>query len=238
MEASQAGLAGGQSAAQGQGEGEGVQQQQGPDTAALAEQLGQLSSGQEELRQFLMSAPWQAQEAEGEQDGQDLDLSFLDAEDPGFDPNTIADRLGGLIEQAVEQRVAPQTERLAQLERAAEADRLVAEFPEMGSPETANEVVKTAGDLAQAVGRPEIANEPWFWRLTYMAGRAADHANEEGAGAPDAAHLEGAGGAGPGGGQQVDLGQQIVDAKRGRGVLPFRAETVAYGDRTHGWSHF
>jgi hypothetical protein len=58
--------------------------------------------------------------------------------------------------------------------------------------------------------------------LVYMAGRAADSANQEGSQESNAATLEGGGGAVPGGGGQVDLGDLIVNGgPRGRSVLPF-----------------
>ena len=77
-----------------------------------------------------------------------------------------------------------------------------------------------AGQLAEAHGQPELANEPWFWRLTYMAGRAADAAQEESGDVPAPAHLEGGTGAVPGAGG-ADLGDAIVGARRGASVLPF-----------------
>lgn len=225
MEASQAGLAGD---GQAQG-GDDAGQQQAPDTAALAQQLEALTGGQEEMRQFLMSQPWQqaeAQEAEQEIPGDEpLDLSFLDPTEPGFDPNQVADRLGGLIDNVVEQRlqreINPLRESMDEQRRDLESRDLVAEFPEFGDPQIADQVVDASKQIAQAYGKPELANEPWFWRLTYMAGRAAESANEEGSGDPEAAHLEGGGGARPGGNPQVDLGEQIVSARRGRSVLPF-----------------
>jgi hypothetical protein len=96
----------------------------------------------------------------------------------------------------------------------------VQEFPDFADPQIAEQVVGTARQIAEAYGQTELANEPWFWRMTYMAGRAAESAAEEGDDASDAAHLEGGGGARPGG-QQVDLGDQIVNARRGSSVLNF-----------------
>jgi hypothetical protein len=70
------------------------------------------------------------------------------------------------------------------------------------------------------MGRPELGEEPSFWRLTYLAGRAADAAQEEQGDVPAPASLESGAGATPGGGGG-DLGDQIVGAHRGASVLPF-----------------
>lgn len=235
MEAS---IAGQQAAGDGGGEGtEAAQAALSPDQ--LAEQFSRLEGGQEELRQLLQSqiqAPAEpaAQEAQEPVDPfGDIDLSFLDPSEPGYNPEQIADKLGGLIDQVAEARAQqitqPIVQRLDSIESKTAEDRikaesrdLVAEFPELGDEKVANEVVGAAQQIAEAYGQPELANEPWFWRMTYMAGQAAELANQEGREGPAAAHLEGGGGAMPAGSQQVDLGEQIVSAQRGgRGVLPF-----------------
>lgn len=226
---SNGGDGGGQAAEAQQGQGGSV------DVGQLAEQFGQMSASQAELGEWLRSEPWRAQESEGEQqeENQELDLSWLDPEAPGFDPDEVAQRLGGLINQTAEQRaqqlkqseIDPLKNDVAEMRREREAESLVREFPALAEPETASEVVSVAKQLAEANGMPDLANQPWFWRLTYMAGTAAEAANEEGSENPRAAHLEGGGGGVPGGGQ-VDYAQMIVNGGRGEGglgagVLPF-----------------
>lgn len=232
MEASVAANGQAAQAAQGDGGQAADGQQQGPDIGALAGQLEQLQGGQEELRQFLLSNPWQQQEAaepETPSEPEALDLSFLDPDDPGWDPQQVAQRLSGLIDQAAEQKMQPLQERLNSIEstnaearREAEAERLANEFPELQQRDVAEQVVGAAQQIAEAYGQPELANEPWFWRMTYMAGRAAESAQQEGTEDPQAAHLEGGAGARPGGSQQVDGAEQILSpGRRGRGALPF-----------------
>lgn len=227
MEASQAGVAGGD--AQG-AEGADGGQEQGPDIGALGQQLEAMQGSQEQMFQFLQQQPWlqqegqQGAEGEGEPAAEDFDLSFLDADSPQFDPSQVAERLSGLINQGVEQRVQaamqPVQQQMNEERWNREANALVQEFPDFGDPQKAEEIVGYARQIAEAYGQAELAKEPWFWRMTYMAGRAAESASEEEQGAPEAAHLEGGGGARPGG-QQVDLGDQIVNARRGRSALPF-----------------
>lgn len=243
MEAGAAGAAGAATADAGaatqgtEAEGNEGQQQQNGLPENLVETLSSLQAGQEELRQFLTSqqdATTTTETATEEPD--ELDLSFLDPADPAFDPAEVATRLGGLIEQTadkraqalVDQRMAPLEKTVKDFTRTAEAERLVSEFPEFGDQEVATEVVKVSRQIAEAhmpndpKAAAELADQPWFWRLTYMAARAAESANQEGTGVPDPAHLEGGAGAGPGSGSQVDPGDAIVAPSRGgRSVLPF-----------------
>jgi hypothetical protein len=231
MEAGAAGAAGQAAGDAGNGDA-GGQEAQGQQQAALPDSLvstlENLSTGQEELRQFLQSQAGN-EGGEEEADDEDLDLSFMDPADPDFDPAQVAERLGGLIDSAaerranalMEQRVGPLESRLDDMARTAEAERLVQEFPEFGDEKVANEVVGVSRQIAEAHGQPELADQPWFWRMTYMAARAAESANAEGD-APPAAQLEGGSGALPGGQSQADLGDAIVAGSRGgRSVLPF-----------------
>lgn len=236
MEASQAGLAGGDAAQQQGGEAQNAQQQGGPDVGALAQQLETLSGGQEELRQFLMSQPWQQQEPAGEEPETPetpLDLSqFLDPMEAAYDPQQLAERLSGYVQQEasrmaqemVQQHIEPLKGEWSEMRVQQEAQMLVDEFPELGQPEVAEKVAGKGGvaeQLAQQLGMPELAAQPKFWRIAYIASRAMDAMQEEGAEDPRAAHLEGGGGARPSAPEQVDLGEQIVSARRGASVLPF-----------------
>jgi len=217
MEASNAGLAAAGDAGQDAGADAGV------DLSQITETLTSLSQGQEDLRDFLQSAPWQAEAELAEPEAPEVpDLSFLD--DPDLPPDDLAERLTGAFDarsqQMVQQALAPLQEKIAEQERLAQAQQLVAEFPDLADAETASTVVKAASEWAQQIGKPEMANDPAVWRLVYMASRAADAANNESSGSP-AAHLEGSGGPSAAGGQQVDLADRIINAAGPRRVLPF-----------------
>jgi hypothetical protein len=203
------------------GQDAGQQQQAGPDLSALASQMESLTSGQEELRQFMQQ--FTAQPEEQQVDPYAYDPAALAGyEDPaGADPDVFAQQVEQRIQQALQQQLAPMQEQLQQARVEREADALVGEFPELAEPEIAQKVVGLAKQMAEQNGRPELANEPWFWRMAYMAGRAAENANTEGRDAPQAAHLEGGGGATPAGSQvnPADLFGQ--GPRRGGSVLPF-----------------
>lgn len=231
-------MAGGQAAAQGQqGEGEGAGgQQQGLDAAALAEQLGSLTESQEQLRQFLQSQPWQ-QQAEQEPEvpvqQESLDFSQLIGEaDPYVDPEQFSQNIAAYISQEaqrqaqdlVRQEVDPIRSEWAQQRIKMEAQELVDEFPEMATPEVAKRIAGEGGiadQLAAQLGQPELAKQPGFWRIAYIASRAMDAMQEEGSEQPPAGHMEGGGGAMPGA-DAPDMGDLIVESRAGSRALPFR----------------
>jgi hypothetical protein len=213
----------------GGGEGDAQQQQAQPDFGALSQQLEQLAGGQEELRQFLASNPafqQQEQQEEAEPASPEVDLSWLDPADPTYDPEQMSQRLtdsvGQYVQQAIQQGTAPVMEQMQDMQREQAAERLVNEFPDLRDQQVAEEVVRASHEYAGALGMPQLGNDPGFWRLVYLSGRAIDSAQKEGSGDPGAAHLEGGGGANPGS-AQVDPADVIMNAggKKGASVLPF-----------------
>lgn len=230
-----AGDAAPQAAAQGEGEGQGQAQQQGPDVAALAEQLGPLSQNMEAMRSLLESEPWKAQEPAAEEPQEEpLNLDFLETGDPQFDQQ-LAQNLQQIIDARTQQQVQQAMQQFEQkLEplmdkmTGYDAQALVDEFPELEEEQTANRVMQFSRQRAEVLGMsPDQATRNMdFVRESYLLGRAMQAMQEEQqAGQESAAHLEGAGGAGAGGASQVDLGDQIVngpDGQRlGSRVLPF-----------------
>lgn len=235
---------GGSAAGPGQGEGGGEAaaaegQGAGPDIGSLVAQLQEGTQTQEQLReqmstmQELLTQRLPEPQAEEAPDPlADIDLSWLDSGDEQLDKqmaqnftNLVDTAVNQRVEQAVQQHVHPLQQSVQEQQRAMEADQLTNEFPEMASPEVAREVIKNAAEWADMVGRPELAAVPQVWRMVYLAGRALDaQQEEEGSEQPQVAHLEGAGGAIPGGGQQVDLLKMIAggdEGRLGRKALPF-----------------
>jgi len=228
------GQAGGDAGGQGDGQAQGGdgQVQGGPDLSGMVDQIGQIAAGQEEMRQFLASNPWQAQEAEAEQpDGGELDLSWLDPQSAVYEnPDAVAQRLNEQINGAVDQRVqaltAPMAEQMAEMRRDQQARDLAAEFPEIATDEMANRIAGRGGlaeQMAHQLGQPGLAAEPSFWRLVYMASKAAETANEGGPEGPETARLEAGGGPGPAAQTNEDIVKGIMEAGgRGSKVLDFR----------------
>jgi hypothetical protein len=217
----------------GQGQGDAGQgeaaQQQGPDMSALAEQIGNLTAGQEEMHQILRAEPWRAEAADGQEpDAQpepELDLSqYLDPGDPQYDPAQLAEHLSDVVEKVVEQRLEPLRQETKEIRQEREWQAVADQFPELVDEQVARPVFALAKEMAEHNGHPELSQEPWFVRMVYTAGKALEAASEEGAESPSAAHLEGGGGAAPAG-SQVDAMTQVFgageDQPLGRRALPF-----------------
>jgi hypothetical protein len=220
----------------GQGQGDAGQgeaaQQQGPDLSALADQLGTLSAGQDEMREFLQSQPWQTTDAPQEQQAGepelDLDLSqYIDAEgqyDPAQVSQLLSERLGEVVEKVVEQRLEPLRQETKEMRQEREWQVIADQFPELADEQVARPVFEMAKTMSEQNGHPELAQEPWFVRVVYTGMKALESAAEEGAETPSAAHLEGGGGAAPAG-SQVDALTQVFgggeDIPLGRRALPF-----------------
>src|SRR5215831_4163313 len=217
------------------------QQDQQPDFAQMQQQLADLGPSLEQVREMLMEQqqpqegyepqayegdPSQYQQPQPEQP--QADLSFMDPDSPAYNPQQAATALAQLMQQESQQQVqaavAPLQQQIQTMEAQRQADLLAGEFPELEDPEIAQNVIDVSRQYAQQLGQPELGDNPAFWRMAYMAGRAADAANAEQQQQPAAATLEGAGGASPGG--AADAQQQVVQGilnadGAGRSVLPF-----------------
>lgn len=165
------------------------------------------------------------------------DYSFLDQDSQNYEPARAAEAFMELIGQQhqesmqpVAQQVSSLAERLDQIQVDGEYERLADEFPDLRDAQVNEKVLKSAADvamqLAGSIGLTDekqvqrLAESPTLIRSVYMMGRAAEAANAENAQqGPNAATLEGPGGASP-----ADPAQGAVDAimgAGGRSVLPY-----------------
>jgi hypothetical protein len=226
----------GDAAGEAQGQEQQGQEQQQPDLASIQQQLSELGPSLEQMRgmlteqqeAYLAQQQQQQDPAEPEPQQPEIDLSYMDPDNPAYNPQLAAQSLAQIMEQQSQQQVqaalAPLQEQVANMEAQRQADLLAAEFPELQDPDVAQNVIQVSRDYAKMLGQPELGDNPAFWRIAYMAGRAADVANGEQQEQPAAATLEGAGGASPAGAadQQQQLVQGILSADgAGRSVLPF-----------------
>lgn len=220
------------------GEQQQGQEQGQPDLAAIHQQLAELGPSLEQMRGMLteqqeQQLAWTEQQqaaADGREPAQqpEPDLSFMNPDSPAYDPQQAAMTLAQVMQQQSQQQVQaavePLQQQIANMEAQRQADLLAGEFPELQDPEIAQNVIDVSRQYAQMLGQPELGDNPGFWRMAYMAGRAADAANAEQQQQPPAATLEGAGGASPGGAanEREQLVQGILSADgAGRSVLPF-----------------
>ena len=185
-----------------------------------------MREGQEELRNFMQTLQplaEQQQEIGDEGDGA-FDFSDFLTEgegDPAFDTDAFTQQFTQAVEQAVESKVAPLQQQQQEFVREQQMREMVAEFPDLGDPEFVTQVANVTGQFAQVLGHPELAQEPGFMRLVYLAGLSADRAGEEAGDDPGVATLEGGGGAGAGGVSGQDVGEIFANQRKGGAALPF-----------------
>lgn len=104
-------------------------------------------------------------------------------------------------------------QRMQTINRAREIE---AQYPALQNRETVKTVTEQAAQRAQQIGQPELAANPEFVLMTYLAGRASDSAaGETPAGGADAIQLETPGGTSPEQ-PQLDEGDLIVAAMDAR----------------------
>lgn len=214
---------------------------------ALKSFLGELGQQQQQFTQQAIQqalqaqqdAARQAQAPEGPQF--DLDAMGLATGDPALDGQVTqqltqaferyADTREQALTQKLEQMIGGVTERLDGFEHNNSLADLAFKYPELQDEQAANTVLQGQQTFVSArLGHlgPEmterLAREPAITELMYLALAAQQaHQTEEkqGSGDPGAATLEGGGGATPGGGQQGDAFDRMLNGKQGSSVLPF-----------------
>jgi hypothetical protein len=219
------------------GEGTGAASAPSFDPAVITQGFESLRGDMEQMRQsFTQQNQAPAEEPAADED---FDLSFLDATNPDYDPGVQQQQLQQWQQQVLAQASAPAREAMAAIQQMRveqEAAALVADFPELGQQETAENVVNGARQFGEQLisglgldqlGLPpqmvqqiaqRVGDSPAAWRTVFMASKAAQMASGESS-AVDATFVEGGNGPGPGAPQQ-DPGDLIVGA-RGSNVLPF-----------------
>jgi hypothetical protein len=143
----------------------------------------------------LLAGQSGAPEANPQPDYRDL----FDANPDGF-VDAIQQQASQLAEQAMDQKLQPLVERIRDQDLAALED----EFPALATDEVAKPVLAAAAQAAQQFGRPELATDPDFIRMQYLAQRGEEAARQETpAGGQQQVQLGAGGGAPPEGEQNV-----------------------------------
>jgi hypothetical protein len=211
-----------------QSQSEGQAESQGPDLSQITGQLETLGTGLEEMRQFMQAQQQPAEPQAEEQAADEVDLSWLDQvslEDPSVAQAAQA-KLNEQLSGIVDQRTQALSQQLTSLQHDIQARDLAAEFPEIATEEMAQKVAGRGGlaeQMAGQLGNPELASQPSFWRLVYMAHKAAETASQDGSENPGAGHLEGGSGPGPAPQSEEDIVKGIMGAGGvGSKVLNFR----------------
>jgi hypothetical protein len=165
--------------------------------------------------------------ADGDLDDDDDDFDdsvFYDDDDDIDADDAMAEeerRAREILDQYVEQRtqeqIAPVLEEFREQQRYAQITDLEDRYPELQSREMAAPLMQAAQELAAALGQPELAYEAPFLETVYLRAKAevAAASEDEGGEGGSETPLEKVGSASTGGGEEVDLADEIVKARQG-----------------------
>ena len=126
--------------------------------------------------------------------------------------------LDQMVQHAAQEAVKPFLAQQAQERRDREADALEAKYPVFADEAKAAQYIGQAQQQAAALGKPELAIEPAFLEMVYLADEARKKASDEQSADGQGVTLERAGGAAPADGSQGDDGT----AKRIAGLAASR----------------
>jgi hypothetical protein len=209
-------------AAEAQGSTEAAEETPGVDTSAITDRVEQLASQFGTMQQLIESRLPEPSQPEPEEDP-DPWAALLGEEDPEpqgpeFDPRQLQQIVNQAIEQGIEQRVGPLQDQLSQLTTQQNLDGLYQKYPDLKDPETRQATGQAARELAERIVGPEhasvLTNSPEFIANVHEALVGRQHAAGEVPATGDTTQLEGGGGAAPGTGEQPNIVQQVMQARR------------------------
>jgi hypothetical protein len=192
------------------------------DTSAITDRVEQLASQFGTKQQLIESRLPEPSQPEPEEDP-DPWAALLGEEDPEpqgpeFDPRQLQQIVNQAIEQGIEQRVGPLQDQLSQLTTQQNLDGLYQKYPDLKDPETRQATGQAARELAERIVGPEhasvLTNSPEFIANVHEALAGRQHAAGEVPATGDTTQLEGGGGAAPGTGEQPNIVQQVMQARR------------------------
>jgi hypothetical protein len=205
-------------------EAQGTEAAESPavDTSAITDRVEQLASQFGTMQQLIESRLPEPSQPEPEEDP-DPWAALLGEEDPEpqgpeFDPRQLQQIVNQAIEQGIEQRVGPLQDQLSQLTTQQNLDGLYQKYPDLKDPETRQATGQAARELAERIVGPEhasvLTNSPEFIANVHEALVGRQHAAGEVPATGDTTQLEGGGGAAPGTGEQPNIVQQVMQARR------------------------
>lgn len=181
-----------------------AEQEQGPDPfAAFSDRLDQMQQGWESALDQRFSKIEQALQPPEEPDPYGgIDPSFFEepgqGQQGGMDPQQLLSVVQELADKRAAEAVGPVQQQLAEMRRDSEARDLEGRYPALQDPKNAEAALNAAQQYAQAFGRPELALEPRFIEMAWLAQSGAQLAQSEvPAGGQQGSPLERGGGAGP-----------------------------------------
>jgi hypothetical protein len=192
------------------------------DTSAITDRVEQLASQFGTMQQLIESRLPEPSQPEPEEDlgpwAALLGEEEPEPQGPEFDPRQLQQIVNQAIEQGIEQRVGPLQDQLSQLTTQQNLDGLYQKYPDLKDPETRQATGQAARELAEPIVGPEhasvLTNSPEFIANVHEALVGRQHAAGEVPATGDTTQLEGGGGAAPGTGEQPNIVQQVMQARR------------------------
>lgn len=225
-EAAPEGAAGAEGAAAAEGA------EQGPDIGSLLSEFGtRLDSFGERLGEIAQPAAAGGEETGGAA-GAEPEISMPQYTVADFDEdgalsldaqaremNRIAEEIADRKIEGVQAERAAEREEIAWQGRDADADALEAKYPDLADPVKQDQYLQIAAELADDLGRPDLAAEPKWLERVYLSEVAKQKAGDEiPAGDEQGVRVErgGAAAAAAAAGGEMDDGDRIVAAARSR----------------------
>jgi hypothetical protein len=155
----------------------------------------------------LLQGLGQQEEPEQEQPGFD---EHFDENGMVLDPDGLQSYIQQQIQQGVQSQMEQTTQGLQQVQQFLqdqELDGLADDYPELQQPEVATKLAQEANAWAQSRNMPQLATDPEFVEMVYLAGKAMEQAQQGVPAGDQGVHLEGGSG---------NPGQPTVDATQER----------------------
>lgn len=168
------------------------------------------------LQQFAQQQQPQeeTQETPGWDDYVDPDTGYV------IDPNGLEQSIQQRIQQGIEQAQGPLAQQMQQMQQFLqdqELDGLMEDYPELQDQGKAQALAQRANEYAASRGIPQLATDPEFVEMVYLAGKAMEQAQQGVPAGDQGVHLEG--GSGNPGEPQVNATQEAFGqlAQQGAG---------------------
>jgi hypothetical protein len=131
------------------------------------------------IQGIVQQPPAPVAEEEGEEEFELPQFSIEDYDEDGqLSPEAQAREIARLVQQGVEEALAPEREERAWERRDQEADALEERYPDLAG-EKQEHYLQLAQQKAQALGQPTLAIEPSFLEMVYLEAQAREKAGDE-----------------------------------------------------------
>jgi len=131
-----------------------------------------------------------------------------------LDPEGLQQMIDARAQAMMDAQLPALQQQIQSIQVGLDAEQLTAKYPDLADPAIAGPVVSAAKELAEALGRPDLAQNMQVVELVYKAQRADKYAaGEQPVGAEQGFELERAGGAGPAG-VEPSIAERVIASQK------------------------